>query len=374
MSKLKRKNFVKGLAAGTIALPFIIRGLGGGQRATSQSVPGFVSGKQYKWRMVTTWPPNFPVVGEGCALFAKWVHEMSAGRMDIKVYGGGELVPALEVFDAVRNNAAEMGSGASYYWVGKIPAATFFTTIPFGMNAQQVNAWMMSGGGLKLWEELYSDFGLLPIPGGNTGFQMGGWFNKEINSMADFVGLKMRMPGLGAKVLQKAGGTPILLAGGELFTGLERGVIDATEWIGPYHDYLMGFHQIAKYYYSPGWHETGSVLEILVNKEKFNELPTDLQQIIRTASYRANHWMLSEFEAKNAIYLDKLITEENVDVRQYSVDVLSQLKSYTKEVIEEIVNSDPFSKKVYENYLDFRKKAAVWARSSEKIFYDELMS
>ncbi|MEZ4954665.1 MAG: TRAP transporter substrate-binding protein [Saprospiraceae bacterium] len=374
MSKLKRKNFVKGLAAGTIALPFIIRGLGGGQRATSQSAPGFASGKQYKWRMVTTWPPNFPVVGEGCALFAKWVHEMSAGRMDIKVYGGGELVPALEVFDAVRNNAAEMGSGASYYWVGKIPAATFFTTIPFGMNAQQVNAWMMSGGGLKLWEELYSDFGLLPIPGGNTGFQMGGWFNKEINSMADFVGLKMRMPGLGAKVLQKAGGTPILLAGGELFTGLERGVIDATEWIGPYHDYLMGFHQIAKYYYSPGWHETGSVLEILVNKEKFNELPTDLQQIIRTASYRANHWMLSEFEAKNAIYLDKLITEEKVDVRQYSVDVLSQLKSYTKEVIEEVVNSDPFSKKVYENYLDFRKKAAVWARSSEKIFYDELMS
>ncbi len=374
MSKLKRKNFIKGIAAGTIALPFVIRGLGGGNKANSQSGPNVISQKKYQWRMVTTWPPNFPVVGEGCALFAKWVNEMSAGRMEIKVYGGGELVPPLEVFDAVRNNAAEIGSGASYYWVGKVPASPFFTTIPFGMNAQQANSWMMSGDGLKLWEELYADFGLLPIPGGNTGFQMGGWFNKEINTMDDFEGLKMRMPGLGAKVLQKAGGTPVLLAGGEIFTGLERGVIDATEWIGPYHDYLMGFHQIAKYYYSPGWHETGSVLEILVNQNKFKELPTDLQQIIRTASYRANHWMLSEFEAKNAIYLEKLIMEEEVDVRQYPKEVLAQLKIYTKDVLEELANADAFTKKVYDSYRSFMKKAAVWAKSSEKIFYDELMS
>ena len=374
MSNIKRKNFVKGLAAGTIALPFLIRGLGGGQHANSQSAPGIISGEKYRWRMVTTWPPNFPVVGEGCTLFSKWVYEMSAGRMEIKVYGGGELVPPLEVFDAVRNNAAEMGSGASYYWVGKIPAATFFTTIPFGMNAQQANSWMLSGGGLKLWEDLYDDFGLIPIPGGNTGFQMGGWFNREINTMSDFNGLKMRMPGLGAKVLQKAGGTPILLAGGEIFTGLERGVIDATEWIGPYHDYLMGFYQIAKYYYSPGWHETGSVLEMLVNKDKFNALPSDLQQIIRTAAYRANHWMLSEFEAKNAIYLEKLINEENVDLRQYPKEVLAQLKMYTKEVVEEAAKANEFSKKVYESYRSFMIKAAIWAKSSEKIFYDELMS
>ena len=374
MSKLKRKNFIKGVAAGTIALPFIIRGLGGGQSANSQSAPGIITDKKYKWRMVTTWPPNFPVVGEGCNMFAQWVKEMSGGRMEIKVYGGGELVPPLEVFDAVRNNAAEMGSGASYYWVGKAPAAPFFTTIPFGMNAQQGNAWMFSGGGLELWEELYDDFGLLPMPGGNTGFQMGGWFNKEINSMFDFNGLKMRMPGLGAKVLQRAGGTPVLLAGGEIFTGLERGVIDATEWIGPYHDYLIGFHQIAEYYYSPGWHETGSILEILINKNKFNELPSDLQQIIRTAAYRANHWMLSEFEAKNAIYLEKLIKEENVDVRQYPKDVLAQLKLYTEEVMQEAADADPFSKKVYESYQAFKKRASIWARSSEKIFYDELMS
>ncbi len=373
MSKIKRKNFIKGLAAGTIALPFVIRGLGGGQTAQSQSAPGVITNKKYQWRMVTTWPPNFPVVGEGCALFAKWVHEMSAGRMEIKVYGGGELVPALETFDAVRSGAAELGSGASYYWLGKAPSAAFFTTIPFGMNAQQANAWMLGGDGLKLWEELYNDFGLIPIPGGNTGFQMGGWFNKEINSMADFEGLKMRMPGLGAKVLQKAGGTPVLLAGGEIFTGLERGVIDATEWIGPYHDYLIGFHQIAKYYYSPGWHETGSVLEVIVNKDKFEALPTDLQQIVRTASYRANHWMLSEFEAKNAIYLEKLIYEENVDLRRYPKDVLAQLKTYTKEVMQELADSDPFAKKVYENYRQFKKRASIWANASEKIFYEELM-
>ena len=373
MKKVKRKKFIKGIAAGTIALPFVIRALGGGQAGRSQSAPGVISQKKYKWRMVTTWPPNFPVVGEGCNLFARWVGEMSGGRMEIKVYGGGELVPALEVFDAVRNNSAELGNGASYYWVGKVPAATFFTTIPFGMNAQQANAWMMSGGGLQLWEQLYSEFGLLPIPAGNTGFQMGGWFNKEINSMADFQGLKMRMPGLGAKVLQKAGATPVLLAGGELFTGLERGVIDATEWIGPYHDYLMGFHQIAKYYYSPGWHETGSVLECIVNREKFEALPNDLQQIIRTAAYRANHWVLSEFEAKNATYLEKLIREENVDVRQFPKEVLARLKEYTRETLEEITATDPFSKKVYESYRAFAKKASVWAGASEKIYYDELM-
>lgn len=372
-SKLKRKDFFKGIAIGTISLPFFIRSCCGKQMAQQPQTPGIISGKKYKWRMVTTWPPNFPVLGEGCNQFSKWVNEMSDGRMEIKVYGGGELVPALETFDAVRNGAAELGSGASYYWVGKAPSATFFTAVPFGMNAQQINAWMFGGDGLKLYEELYARYDLIPFPGGNTGVQMGGWFNREINTADDLKGLKMRIPGLGGRVLEKAGGTPVLLPGGEIFTGLERGIIDATEWIGPYHDYLMGFHQIAKYYYYPGWHEPGSELEIIIRKKNFEVLPTDLQAIIRSAALRMNHWIISEFEAKNSHYLEKLITEEKVNIRNFPLEVLAKLRMHTSEVLEELISGDPFAKKVYENYEAFHKKMIAWSKISEKVYYDKLL-
>src|SRR5690606_14679795 len=218
--------------------------------------------------MTTTWPPNFPILGEGCKLVAEWIRQMSGGRMEIEVYGGGELIPALEAFDAVSNGAIEMGSGAAYYWSGKVPAAQFFASVPFGMNAQQVNSWLISGGGMALWEKNYAKYNLIPFPCGNTGVQMGGWFRKEINSMADIQGLKMRIPGLGGKVLDRAGGTAVLSPGSELYTNLERGVIDATEWVGPYHDYIMGFHEVASHYYYPGWHEVGTTFEKFVNKSK----------------------------------------------------------------------------------------------------------
>lgn len=372
--KLTRKRFFKGLAIGTLSLPFILRTCGGGQyqaQRTGRS-QGLFS-EEFRWKMVTTWPPNFPVLGEGCVKFAQWIEEMSGGRLKIKVYGGGELVPSLETFDAVRSKAAEMGSGASYYWVGKAPAAAFFTAVPFGMNAQMMNAWMLSGDGWKLYQELYDQFGLVVIPGGNTGVQAGGWFNRAINSLDDLQGLKMRIPGLGGRVLAKAGGTPVLLSGGEIFTGLERGVIDATEWIGPYHDYLMGFHQIARYYYVPGWHEPSAELEIIVNKEKFEELPQDLQQIVITAGLRLNHWILSEFEHKNAEYLEKLFNEEKVEIRHYPTEVLQKLRIYTDEVIEELTAVDTFSKKVFESYDRFRRRMEFWASSSEKLYYDQFV-
>ena len=183
----------------------------------------------------------------------------------------------------------------------------------------------------------------------------------------------MRMPGLGGRVLAKAGGTPVLLSGGEIYTGLERGVIDATEWIGPYHDYLMGFYQIAKYYYVPGWHEPSAELEVIINKEKYNELPADLQAIVQAAALRMNHWVLSEFEAKNAAYLQKLIEEEKVDIRHYPTEVLERLRFFTNEVIEELTSSDPFAKKVFDNYQSFRKRAAFWANSSEKLYYEQFL-
>lgn len=324
--------------------------------------------------MVTTWPPNFPVLGEVCNMMADWIYKMSNGRLEIKVYGGGELVPALECFDAVKDGAAEMGHGVAYYWAGKVPAAQFFAAVPFGMNAQQLNAWILCGGGQALWEEVYAPHNLIPMLGGNTGVQMGGWFNREINNLNDLKGLKMRMPGLGGKVLEKAGGSPVLLAGGEIYTGLERGVIDATEWIGPYHDYKMGFYQIAKYYYVNGWHETGASLETLVNKEKFMSLPEDLQQIVRSAVLQANHWVLSEFEAKNSLYMKKLIEEEDVQIRYYPQEVLDQLKVYTEEAIAEITSRDPLSAKVYQAYADFNNEIKSWSKLSEKQYFETIYS
>ena len=370
--KLTRKSFFKGIALGTISLPFLIRGCGGENIAQEITAPNIISGKSYRWKMVTTWPPGFPVLGEGCSLFAQWVKEMSNGRMEIEVYGSGELVPGLQAFDTVRSGGAEIGSGAAYYWAGKAPAAQFFASVPFGMNAQQLNAWILCGGGIQLWEELYAEFNLVPMLGGNTGVQMGGWFNKEINSLADLKGLKMRIPGLGGKVLNKAGGTAVLSAGSEIYTNLERGVIDATEWIGPYHDYTMGFHNIAKYYYSPGWHEVGTALEFFINKERYDKLPKDLQAILQSASARLNIWMLSEFEAKNSIYLSKLINEEKVDVRFYPEEVLTQLRGFTEEIISEITAEDPMSKKIYASYQKFRQAAVKWSELTEKVFYNNL--
>lgn len=369
--KINRKTFVKGLAIGTISLPVFLRGLMGENYAQDQNLPGKISNERYKWKMVTTWPPNYPILGESCNLFAELVNKMSGGRMEIHVYGGGELVPPLETFDTVRNGGAELGSGAAYYWAGKIPAAQFFASVPFGMNAQQMTAWITSGGGMELWEELYSQYNLIPMLAGNTGVQMGGWFNREINSIEDLKGLKMRIPGLGGKVLEKAGGSAVLLAGGELYTGLERGIIDATEWLCPYHDFAMGFHEISKYYYSPGWHEPGTALEFIINKEKFEALPEDLQVIIKAAGWQAHNWMCSEMDARNSNSLQEL-KATGVDIRFFPKEVLSQLRNYTREVIEELVEADDFAKKVYASYSAYSQKAAAWSELSEKAYYNSL--
>jgi len=332
--------------------------------------PNLITTKKYKWKMVTTWPPNFPVLGTGAVKYAEWVNEMTNGQIEIKVYGGGTLVPALEVFDAVTGGASEMGTGASYYWAGKNPAVQFFATVPFGLNAQQMNSWLYSGGGMELWRELYAKFNLVPFAGGNTGVQMAGWFNKEINTIEDFKGLKMRIPGLGGKVLQDIGGTPVLSAGSEIYTNLERGVIDATEWIGPYHDYLMGFHDIAKYYYSPGWHEPGTNLEIIINKRLYDGLPKSLQAILEAASYKLNAWTLAEFESKNNEYLQKIINESDVQIRQLSPDILSALFDAREKMISDLVAQNADSKKVYDSYSKFQKDITDWSKYSEGLYHN----
>ncbi len=368
MERVHRRTFLRkasAAAVGSAALASCAAPNDGG-------APSVRSSKTYEWKMVTTWPPHFPVLGVGADHLAAWIEEMSEGRIRIRVYGGGELIPPFEGFDAVSQGIAEMCHGAAYYWAGKAPATQFFAAVPFGMNAQQMNAWIYAGGGQALWDELYAPFNLVPMPAGNTGVQMGGWFNREINNIDDFQGLKMRIPGLGGKVIAKAGGSAVLSAGGEVYTNLERGVIDATEWIGPYHDKLMGFHKAAKYYYYPGWHEPGTVLELLVNKSAFESLTLDLQTIIRSAAARLNLWMATELEAQNNTALRELVDQHNVELRAFPDEVLDRLRSYAAEVIDEIVSADPMSKKVFASFDAFRKDVGEWAQLSEKMYYTKL--
>ncbi|MBB3169844.1 TRAP transporter substrate-binding protein [Simiduia aestuariiviva] len=323
----------------------------------------------YKWRMATTWPKNFPGLGMAAENFASWINEASNGRMQVTVYGANELVPALGVFDAVSSGSVELGHGGAYYWKGKIPAAPFFTSVPFGMNAQEMNGWLHYGNGLTLWREAYAPFNIVPFAGGNTGVQMAGWFNKEINSMADIKGLKMRIPGLGGEVFTRAGGVAVNIPGNELYTSLQTGVIDATEWVGPYNDLAFGFHQVAKYYYYPGWHEPGPTLELIVNKTALESLPADLQKLVEVTARAVNQDMLDEYTARNNRAMNELVTKHGVQIKRLPSDVLQKLKQISDEMYAEQSKQDPFFAKVYADYKAFRDQAKHYHGISEEAYY-----
>jgi TRAP-type mannitol/chloroaromatic compound transport system substrate-binding protein len=325
--------------------------------------------QQFKWKMVTSWPKNFPGLGRAPETFAKYVARMSGGRLTVKVYGAGELVPGFEVFDAVSQGTVQMGHTASYYWKGKSPAAQIFTTIPFGMNATEMNAWLHYGGGLELWRELYKPFGLIPFAGGNTGVQFAGWFKKAINSVEDIQGLKMRIPGLGAEVLKKLGGIPVALTGGELFTSLQSGAIDATEWVGPYNDMAFGLYKAADFYYYSGWHEPGPILEFMVNEQAFAALPEDLQAIVEIATRAVNQDMLDEYTARNNEAMQALKNKHNVDMRPLPKDVMTALKTAATEVMQEQSAADATFKKIYTSYSDFQHKVMEYHQLSEAEYY-----
>ena len=317
---------------------------------------------------MTTWPKNFPGLGTGAENLARLITEMSGGRITVKVYAARELVPPFEIFDAVANGTAEIGHGAAYYWKGKTEVAQFFTAVPFGLTAQEMNGWLYYGGGMQLWEEVYEPFGLVPMAAGNTGVQMGGWFNKEINSAADLKGLKMRIPGLGGEVLRRAGGTPVALPGGEIFTSMQSGAIDATEWVGPYNDLAFGLYKVAKYYYYPGWHEPGPTLEAFVNKAVFDALPADLQSIVKNAARVVNDDMLAEYTARNNDALQTLLNEHQVELREFPKEVMTTMKVLSNEVLAEIAAKDELSKRVYESFSTFRDKAKAWHKISEQAY------
>ena len=334
----------------------------------SGSVDATAASERFEWKLITTWPKNFPGLGTGAENFARYVQEMSDGRLTVHVYGAGEIVPAMEVFDAVSQGVVDAGHGAAYYWKGKVPSSVFFTSVPFGLNAQEMNSWLYVGGGLALWRGAYAPFNLIPMAGGNSGVQMAGWFNQEINSMADIKGLKMRIPGMAGEVFAAAGGTAVRIPGGELYTSMQTGVIDALEWVGPYNDLALGFHEVAKYYYYPGWHETGSTLEFIVNKDSMEALPPDLRAIVKYASRAANQEMLDEYTARNNDALRVLIDEHGVQLRRLPDDVLLALWRGTEVAMQKLVDADPMAAKVYASYKKFYDGVRAYHHISEQAY------
>jgi len=322
---------------------------------------------EYEWRMVLGAPKTFPVWGAGIARFADHVEQMTSGRLKIRIYGAGELVPALETFSAVQGGEVEMGHSAAYYWLGKVPASIFFCAMPFGMTSSCFTAWMEHGEGQSLWDELMAPHGVKSLPLGNTGYQMSGWFNRAITTIDDLKGLKIRIAGLANRVYARAGAVPVLLPGSEVFTGLSTGVIDAVEWIGPYNDYVLGFHRAAKYYYAGSWHEPGPSLELMINKKAWDSLPSDLQLAIQVCAAEADRWMRSLWESKNAEYLQKM-KDEKVDIREMPIDVLRKLKTFAREVREELIQESEMAFKIAASYSNFQKTFEQYQNLSERAY------
>lgn len=355
---MKRRDVLTG--AGALA----VASCAGEQSATGPTA----AAETFKWKMVTTWPPGFPGMQTGVMRMVEQIEKASAGRLKIKIYAGGELVPPLEVFDAVSRGSVEMGHGAAYYWKGKSEAAQYFTAIPFGMTVLEMNGWLYYGGGMELYRELYADFNLVPFPAGNTGVQMGGWFNREINSIADLKGLRMRIPGIGGEALARAGGAPVTLPASEVFTSLQTGVIDASEWVGPYNDQVLGLQETARYYYYPGWHEPGPTLECIVNQAALASLPEDLRTIVELAASSLNDTMMAEYTARNAESLATLENNPDIEIRRFPDEVLDELRRYVDEIIAEMVARDPQVAKIDLSFQAYKKKVARWTEISEKAF------
>lgn len=329
---------------------------------------GVQNQRTYQWKMITAWPRNLPALGTNPDYFAELVEEMSGGRMQIQVFGANELVGGLEVFDAVSQGVAEIGNAASYYWQGKIPGASFFSSVPFGMTAKEMNGWLEFGGGKELWRELYQPFNLIPVRGGNSGTQMFGWFNKEINSLADLRGLRMRIPGLGGEVLSRAGATTVTMQASDVFTALQTGALDATEFVSAYNDLAAGYHTVADYYYYPGWHEPGSALETIFNKERFDALPSDLQAILIGAAEASNQRLLDEFTARNNEALRVLVEEHDVQLRRLPDEVLLELRRLSDQVVAEMGQTNAMTQRIYESYTNFQEGVEAYHGVAEEAY------
>ena len=325
-------------------------------------------GKKYRWRLAETWGPNFPIFGDATKNMAAMVKEMSNGRLTIRIDSSNKHKSAFGIFDFVKTGQYQMGHSASYYWKGKNFNTMFFTTMPFGMIASEQYGWFYYGGGMELMKEVYDQYGIMSFPGGNTGNQMGGWFKKEINSLDDLKGLKMRIPGFAGEVFAKLGAKPTNIPSGELYTALERNTIDALEWVGPSLDLRMGFHKIAPYYYT-GWHEPGTELQFMVNQKAYESLPKDLQKILTVAMKAAAYDMYSQTMHESGVNLAKM-TEEypNIKMRSFPPEVMSAIRTANTTLLNEFAAKDPMTAKILKSITSYQKQIRAWTNLSDRAY------
>lgn len=359
---MKRRQLLCSSAAaiGTI-------GLGGCIRIRRASAVNDSALPTVRWRMATSWPKSLDTIFGGADTLCKRVSEMTDGRFEITPYAAGEIVPPLQVFDAVQDGSVEAGHTASYYYIGKNPAFAFGTSVPFGLTAQQQNAWLYEGGGLDTLRKLYADFNLINFPAGNTGAQMGGWFKRQVNTLADLQGLKMRIPGLGGEVMAKLGVNVQVLPGGEIYLALDRGAIDAAEWVGPYDDEKLGLNKTAKYYYYPGWWEPGPTLEAQVNKTAWAKLPQEYRQVFATAAYEANMTMLAQYDTRNREAIARLVAG-GTQLTAYSNDILQAAQTAAFDIYENNASQNTGFKTVYDQWKNFRQQIYSWNKVNELSF------
>ena len=345
-------------------------GLGGVAAASTIAAPA-IAKERVEIAMVATWGRDFPGLGTGAQRFAKRLSDMSDGRIQVTYYAAGERVKAFDSFDEVASGNAQMYHGAEYYWKGKHPGWAYFTSVPFGLTYTEMNAWIRFGGGQELWDELGADYGLKGLMCGNTGVQMGGWFRKEMNSVDDFKGLKMRMPGLGGDVLAKLGGSPVSLPGGQIYENLISGSIDATEWVGPWNDELMKFYEAAKYYYYPGMHEPGAMLACGMNKTWWDSLSKSDQMMIEAASSMENDVMMSEYNYKNGAALKRLINDQGVKLRQFNDDIYDGFAEASEEVFAEVQEHSDLANRIHQSFVTARTDIGAWAEISDQAYLQQ---
>ncbi|WP_413173490.1 TRAP transporter substrate-binding protein [Anabaena azotica] len=364
---MKRRAIVNRLSQSAIAATGVAI-VAGCQKAQNTAATGQADTSNLptiKWQMATSWPLSLETIFGGAQVLADRVKALTNGKFIIEPRAAGEIAPGLEVLNVVSQGAVQAGHTAAYYYIGKSPALAFGTSVPFGLNAQQQNAWLYEGGGLAKLQEIYArKFNVIQFPAGNTGTQMGGWFRNEVKTLNDLKGLKMRIPGLGGQVMAKLGVTVQTLPGGEIFQALQTGAIDAAEWVGPYDDEKLGLNKVAKFYYYPGWWEPGPTLEVQVNLDEWKKLPPQYQAALETAAYQSNTTMLARYDARNSEALEKLL-KTGIQVRPYSQEILEAAEKASFALYDEFAAKDADFKAVYEQWKPFRDRMYAWNNLNE---------
>ncbi len=367
---MRRRDFMGQLLRGSLAGTALVgagavgAGCGGASTGGEAGAPAVSTGKKIRWRLVSSFPRSLDTLFGGAEGLSARVSAMTDGNFDIRVYPAGEIVPGLQVLDAVQQGTVQVGQTASYYYTGKNPALAFDTCVPFGMRARQQTAWLLEGGGQAEVQRLFDDFGVITFPSGNTGVQMGGWFKREVNGLADLSGIKMRIPGLGGDVMSALGVTVQQIPGGEIFPALERGAIDATEWVGPYDDEKLGFHKVAQFYYYPGWWEPGPSLSFYVGKKAWDALPKTYQEIFRAATLDAGATMQARYDARNPPALQRLLAG-GTQMRPFSEEIMKGAQAAATEMFESSAAKDAGYKRIYEHWKKFRDDSARWFGTAE---------